>query len=933
MDSAVISLMLLLSTLWISGDCGVSLIENIKGHCLTDSLQIQIDKAFLHVYSVTLFVRDDAGESHLLDVSLNAKCGYKLRKNYRGDLDLFASLKACHVYNEENHVFLTLEVMFTPLNSSMVAEMEVFSFSCTQKMEPSVKRKITCEEDYIEVSLIVDPAFQFALYNAAKDDLDPWYFEVHYPDDGTINVDYGWILDNGIGLNISAFNGWITFRVPVSHPIIQKKDLTNRQFLRYKVAAKHEDLLIGLRYDLSALCPKVYIQCRNGRIAMTAANVKFPVRGETSDLIIGMMKDGTIMSQQEMEDNHIHLYLDAHKLGVTYPQSFNMGYDVNGQFLYMHQLHLVHTWRDLDERGDVSMLIKLPGERCLEKSLKSTKPEFVVKSKYGGFDITYGPVPIDYVLARISIDGVTSYSVKEIKDLGVNVTIHKEQKTQYVHIWVQFGDSLVPHMLVGKSTLLYSVAPSVVFKTAKRPDITVTSKAYAHRRSIVLPTLKGSCTEKSICFNVTRGTVDHLWTFYVWKYPMVPSPSEERGYVYKDYFTHYTMCVGIESLYLLHRNLTENARWMALSVSFHDERMGQIVVAAEHICSFPSSGELECTVEGEMKATSLRTAMSADSDLTLLTLKDPFCGPSDVRGSLASFNFPISSCSTTKELKGDLIIYRNEISYGDEHNFTHKIFMLGLQCQYLRTNLLSLDFKNKHTRSQPRPAPGQGDLKLSMNIMKDSTFLQEYQENEFPITKFLKEPLYVEVYVHSSDSGLELFLKDCWGTPGPDPSNAILWPIIKDSCEFKQDKYKMEFHPVRPNSRVKFPKHYKRFEVKMFSFAEAETKKLLDNQIYFHCLVIVCDSKVLNLDRRCSGVCIPAKQRKGRGASFGVQQAMVSSYGIHLQIEDVFTHFSNAEKHLWLVVSTVALFSSLSFIVYVYWRMKLKNEDNKTSVS
>ncbi|XP_051788203.1 uncharacterized protein LOC127529231 [Erpetoichthys calabaricus] len=327
-----------------------------------------------------LLSADDAGESHLLDVSLNAKCGYKLRKNYRGDLDLFASLKACHVYNEENHVFLTLEVMFTPLNSSMVAEMEVFSFSCTQKMEPSVKRKITCEEDYIEVSLIVDPAFQFALYNAAKDDLDPWYFEVHYPDDGTINVDYGWILDNGIGLNISAFNGWITFRVPVSHPIIQKKDLTNRQFLRYKVAAKHEDLLIGLRYDLSALCPKVYIQCRNGRIAMTAANVKFPVRGETSDLIIGMMKDGTIMSQQEMEDNHIHLYLDAHKLGVTYPQSFNMGYDVNGQFLYMHQLHLVHTWRDLDERGDVSMLIKLPGERCLEKSLKSTKPEFVGKS-------------------------------------------------------------------------------------------------------------------------------------------------------------------------------------------------------------------------------------------------------------------------------------------------------------------------------------------------------------------------------------------------------------------------------------------------------------------------------------------------------------------------------------------------------------------------
>ncbi|MGH0162575.1 UNVERIFIED_CONTAM: hypothetical protein FKN15_043105 [Acipenser sinensis] len=111
------------------------------------------------------------------------------------------------------------------------------------------------------------------------------------------------------------------------------------------------------------------------------------------------------------------------------------------------------------------------------------------------------------------------------------------------------------------------------------------------------------------------------------------------------------------------------------------------------------------------------------------------------------------------------------------------------------------------------------------------------------------------------DPQAELFLENCWANYSADRNSSPKWDVVVDSCENSADEYLTIFHPVSSNSRVMFPSHLKRFEVKMFSFTSG--RDALKGQIYFHCSVVICDSNRPS-DSLCTRRCIPGKQRLGQ---------------------------------------------------------------------
>lgn len=107
--------------------------------------------------------------------------------------------------------------------------------------------------------------------------------------------------------------------------------------------------------------------------------------------------------------------------------------------------------------------------------------------------------------------------------------------------------------------------------------------------------------------------------------------------------------------------------------------------------------------------------------------------------------------------------------------------------------------------------------------------------------KYLREPLYFEVALESTDPKLELILENCWATSNEDRTSTPSWDIIVDglvstqelkkswvlksgsnfsssSCENRDDSYMSVLHPVESDARVVLPSHYKRFSMKMFTF-------------------------------------------------------------------------------------------------------------------
>lgn len=51
------------------------------------------------------------------------------------------------------------------------------------------------------------------------------------------------------------------------------------------------------------------------------------------------------------------------------------------------------------------------------------------------------------------------------------------------------------------------------------------------------------------------------------------------------------------------------------------------------------------------------------------------------------------------------------------------------------------------------------------------------------------------------------------------------------SCDVKEDEYRTIFHKVQLSKRIRFPQHYKRFEMKTFAFINPHSQELLRHPV------------------------------------------------------------------------------------------------------
>lgn len=63
----------------------------------------------------------------------------------------------------------------------------------------------------------------------------------------------------------------------------------------------------------------------------------------------------------------------------------------------------------------------------------------------------------------------------------------------------------------------------------------------------------------------------------------------------------------------------------------------------------------------------------------------------------------------------------------------------------------------------------------------DASYDDFYHEEEYPVVKYLRQPLYFEVgLLDSHDPQLELMLENCWATADQDRTSTPSWDIIVD---------------------------------------------------------------------------------------------------------------------------------------------------------
>uniref|UniRef100_A0A673I3M1 Zona pellucida sperm-binding protein 4 n=1 Tax=Sinocyclocheilus rhinocerous TaxID=307959 RepID=A0A673I3M1_9TELE len=230
-------------------------------------------------------------------------------------------------------------------------------------------------------------------------------------------------------------------------------------------------------------------------------------------------------------------------------------------------------------------------------------------------------------------------------------------------------------------------------------------------------------------------------------------------------------------------------------------------------CYYGRAVTVQCIRDGQFVVVVARDVtlprLSLDS-VRLLGGNNPPCAPVESTPYFAIYQFPVTACGTSMMEDSGYVVYENrmtssyEVGIGPFGSFT-----------------------------------------------RDSHF--DVSDADYPITKVLREPVYVEVRImERTDPNIVLMLGRCWATSTPSPLSLPQWDLLIDGCSYQDDRYLTTLVPVTGSSGLHFPTHYKRFVVKMFTFVDPASLAPLQETIFIHCSTEVCHPSSGSCEQSCT---------------------------------------------------------------------------------
>ncbi|XP_039523296.1 zona pellucida sperm-binding protein 4-like isoform X3 [Pimephales promelas] len=315
-------------------------------------------------------------------------------------------------------------------------------------------------------------------------------------------------------------------------------------------------------------------------------------------------------------------------------------------------------------------------------------------------------------------------------------------------------------------------------------------------------------------------------------------------------------------------------------------------------CYYGKAVTVQCIRDGQFVVVVARDVtlprLSLDS-VRLLGGDDPACSPVGSTPFFAIYQFPVTACGTSMMEDSGYVVYENrmtssyEVGIGPLGSITRDShFELLFQCRYSGTSVEALVVE-VNTVPPPPPVAAPGPLRVELRLANgqcvtkgcaegDEAYTSYYSDADYPVTKVLREPVYVEVHVmERTDPNIVLMLGHCWATSTPSPLSLPQWDLLVDGCPYQDDRYLTTLVPVTGSSGLQFPTHYKRFIVKMFTFVDPSSLAPLQETIFIHCSTAVCHPSSGSCEQSCT-----RKRRDTPIKTISSGQTVVSSGEVNL---------------------------------------------------
>ncbi|KAM3603292.1 uncharacterized protein V6R79_020033 [Siganus canaliculatus] len=432
------------------------------------------------------------------------------------------------------------------------------------------------------------------------------------------------------------------------------------------------------------------------------------------------------------------------------------------------------------------------------------------------------------VLEHVSPDGLSKVFTLEVPFTDRGVLQTKEEGRSVFSLHLTFGLVVLPEL---------TPFSHPAYLEATFADTTLSQNPSAPP---VPPSVSGGCDYENFYILVKYGSDSFNFQTLVGKRVLTPSLAQEYGLMENG--THLSFTVPFSSADVAVEAVEAASIRSRLDVVLRNPETSNNFKEFSVACSFFTT-LTECFPNGTMTALAVKLEVVPSLDPSQLTLRDPNCGPSYSDDRYAYFVFTANSCGTTRKFLRNMMLYENEISLPDEMERASKSeepeYELKVLCYYDINQTHAVAFHTRSRRSDPYAEDSRGELQVLMRLAQDDSFSSFHNAEEYPVPKYLQQPLYFELELMSENAQLSLELENCWGTLDDDRTSQPRWNLIINGCVNPVDPYQVIFHPVWADARVQYPSHFKRFEVQMFAFAEDQEN--LSRQLFVHCDVVVCD--------------------------------------------------------------------------------------------
>ncbi|XP_025916701.1 deleted in malignant brain tumors 1 protein-like [Apteryx rowi] len=252
-----------------------------------------------------------------------------------------------------------------------------------------------------------------------------------------------------------------------------------------------------------------------------------------------------------------------------------------------------------------------------------------------------------------------------------------------------------------------------------------------------------------------------------------------------------------------------------------------------------------------------------------LTLSDSYCKP-NITSQYVIFNIPYDSCGTVRKGNNNTIIYSNLIRGSSSGSVItrHKRLHLHVNCKMLQNTWAQIMYVAEDNFEVNETQYSRYDV----NLMFYHTASFSWPVYDSPYYVDINQNLFLEAYLHSSDSNLMLFVDTCVASPDPYDFTTVTYDIIRNGC-VKDSTYTKYYSPYT---------HMARFKFSAFQFVHNYPS------VYLRCEFVVC--RVYDYSSRCYQGCITRSKREASSA-----QERVNAVAGPIQLREAGAENRNAE--------------------------------------